>query len=241
MKRDVNFLLFGLLILLLIAMVAMAIYAQYEYQRCNTDYLTALEDIEEKNSQLNKKIAEINKTREELKSKERALVDIIKELNLSEQREVSLSGLFEDIKGEKELLEEDLEITAKERDRWRSNYTAAKMDLDMCEKNYELKERQLDLATKKISQIRFNVKSIGININKSRGYIDDIEDALEDINDDLSSLYQRVDDVENETLRDELEGDIEDIQNLINDALMRIITDLRNKMDSMEKKVKEID
>jgi len=225
-------------------MVAMAIYAQYEYQRCNTDYLIALEDIEEKNSQLNKKIAEINKTREELKSKERALVDVIRELNLSEQREVSLSGLFEDIKGEKELLEEELKITTEERDRWRSNYTAVKMDLDMCEKNYELKERQLDLATKKISQISLNVKYLGINVNKSKDQIGDIEEDIEDIDDDLSSLYRKVGDVENETtmgeLKEELRDDINDIRSLIAE-LKETIDNLRNTIDSMEKKVKEID
>lgn len=240
MRRDVNLLLFGLLLLLLVTMVVMVIYAQYEYQRLNTDYLATMGDLTRKESVLGNKSVEINKTRDELESAKRELADLIGELNLSEEREVSLGGLFEGLKGEKELLRENLDLTSMDRDRWHSNYTAAKNELAMCRKDYELKEMQLDSVTQKVSRISRNVKSMGISINKSRGYITGIEDGLEDIDDDLYSLYQKVGDVEDGSLREDLKDDINGIRDLIGE-LNDIITDLRNKMDSMEKKVREME
>ena len=241
MKRDVNLLLFTLLILLLVAMVAMTIYAQQEYQHRDADYLTALRDITKKDSLLDNRSVELNKTRDELERSRRELVDLIKELNISEEREVSLGGLFEGLKGEKELLKEDLETTAGDRDKWRSNYTMTQSELSMCEKDYELKVRQLDLAEEKISGISRNVKYLKINVNKSKDYVGDIEDHTDDIDDELASLHDKVGDVEDKALRDELEDDIGYIQDIINDKLKETITDLKKTLNSMEKQIKELD
>ncbi len=144
-----NFIFFGLLLLLLIAMVGVTLYSDYTYQGVNARYREFKKMFEHVEEDLNKSRAELNLKDKELQEKEQALVDIINELNLSKQRVSSLSDYYTTVRSEKDVLESDLSQTQEERDKWKTDYTTARTDLGVCEKNYDLKKeevKQLELT-----------------------------------------------------------------------------------------------
>lgn len=242
MKQDVNFFLLGLLVLVLVAMVAMALYAQSEYHSLSGKYETALEDLKGKSQELENRIDEVGKTRTELESKEKALADIVSELNLSAERESSLGGFFEDLKGEKEELEEDLSKTVQEKENWRFKYTATEKDLQVCEEGVKLKETQLVKERAKSAQLIRDIKDVGSWVNKSRDQLNNIDELTEKINTDLSALYKKVgdydepDEISNDA-KSEIKNGIDDIRSLADNKVADSIESLKGTLENIEKKI----
>jgi len=141
----------GLLILTVVSMVGLAVYFQSEYKSLAVEYNSALEKLQEKNAELDKKIQEVNETRQELESRERSLVDIVTELNLTKEKQASLGGFFENLKGEKQVLEENLNETRQEVASWKVKYNDVNHDLSLCNKEVSNK---VDLLNKEKARQR---------------------------------------------------------------------------------------
>lgn len=77
-------------------------------------------------------------------AREASLVDIMNELNLSKAKQASLGGFFEDLKGEKETLQENLSATEQDLQTWKTNYNGAKKDLQVCNQGLDRKEPATD-------------------------------------------------------------------------------------------------
>ena len=214
MRRDVNFVFFGLLILLLIAMVGVMLYSDYTYHRVNARYLKFREMFEQAQNDLNRSREEIKAKDEELQEKEQALIDIINELNLSKQRISSLSDYYTTVRSEKEDLERDLSRIEQERDRWKSDYLAAKQDLEVCEKNYNLKKREVELLESDIAVYRDYAAKLRVNIGIAREEAEDLMNALDIV--DCANASVCEDEIENIT---EMLQDLQSTLLLINDNI----------------------
>lgn len=217
MRRDVNFIFFGLLILLLISMTGIMLYSDYIYHKSNAEYLEFKRKYEKACDDLNESRAEVNAKNEELQGTEQALIDIINELNLSKQRVSSLSDYYTTVKGEKELLEGDLSKTEQERDKWKSDYVTARQDLGVCEKNFDLKKREVELLNSEIATYINSVDKLSADIGNATAQLEVIMEALGDLECNESSC-------------DDGKTTIEDLIN----SLQEILIQMDEEVDAMK-------
>ncbi len=239
MKRDVNFILLGLLITLLISMVGMAFYYQETYENLGLKHRTVLDEIEETRDRLNDTIAEVEIKSAELQKKEQILLDIINELNLSKQKTSSLGDYYEDVKGEKEALNESLSKTIDERDEYELKYSNSEQELEVCEEDKKLREDELSKANSDITKL----KSIG---NTLRTYSNNAYDILTDdkngVYENIEDCYDKIDRVNESINRNESDDALDDLGRLRNkfDELKKNIDDLNKKIDSIIEKISEL-
>lgn len=141
MKKDVNFIFFGLLLLLMIAMAGVMLYSDYTYHKVNGDYLRFKEmyDLAQKN---------LTNSREELQAKqlnleelEQNMTDLWNELQLSKTKESSLSGFYTTVQTQKQQLNESLGAAISARDRCRSDYETSRLTLSVCQRDIELEKK----------------------------------------------------------------------------------------------------
>ena len=187
MKKDINTILLGLVVFLLISIVVLTLYYQETYRNLDRNYREAT-------SKLNKTISEVKIKSEELNKREKELIDIINELNISKQRISSLSDYYESLKGEKEILENRLKTMESDRDKYKLNLDEKIQELKVCEKDKKLFSDELNNANAKISKAGGKVgnmskivHSMETNLDDMESIIDKIPDYLEDIEDDLNN------------------------------------------------------
>jgi chromosome segregation ATPase len=140
-KKDVNFIFFGLLLLLMIAMAGVMLYSDYTYHKVNGDYMRfkQMYDDAQKNLTISKENLKVQEL--VLNEKDRNLTDLWNELQLSKQKETSLSGYYTTVKTEKQQLNESLSTAISARDRYRSDYESSKLTLSVCQRDIELEKK----------------------------------------------------------------------------------------------------
>jgi len=240
MKKDVNFGMGAIILILLVSIVGITIYYNSTYQQLNLDYREAIENIKKTRDELNQTAEEIRIKNEELSKKEKVLIDIINELNLSKQRVTSLGEYYTSLKGEKETLEKGLDQTKKDRDNWKSEYTSAKVELDERTRSYELIKTQMVTINASLSRLQGMSDDIGSYVVEANNKIGDIEGKITTLDNDIDSLSRnigRVDDsCENETLEDRLKDQVDDVNSGLNqikekiNELENIINKIRNRI-----------
>ncbi|MBM3309333.1 MAG: hypothetical protein FJY77_03680, partial [Candidatus Altiarchaeales archaeon] len=166
MKRNVNFLLFGLVLLSVVAIIAISVLYSIRYDRFKESSGLLEKDLMAKVEELNRTLAEVKAKEELLNQKERVLSSYISELNLSKERETSLGGHFIDLKNEKIYLEDKLNKTLLDRDKWKTYYDTTKKDFDVCRLDYELEKERSEERLNEILRIR-NLKP-GLQTNTER-------------------------------------------------------------------------
>jgi len=245
MKQDVNFFLFGMLILLIFAMVGLVMYTEVEYKNLSNDYSDALKKLDNKTAELNKKIDENNQTRAELESRERSLVDIVKELNLTKEKQTSLGGFFENLKGEKQTLEENLTSTQGEVAKWKASYTDKKKDLDVCQNSVKLKEDQITKKDSKISYMTLKVKEASSYYNQTDENLFFVKKDLEDLSSQIDELYIATGDLKvpaeiSADAQDDIKSDLEDLRSYIRGKLGNAVISLGNSINNAKKSISSI-
>jgi chromosome segregation ATPase len=140
-KKDVNFIFFGLLLLLMIAMAGVMLYSDYTYHKVNGDYIRFKQMYDKAQDDLNQSKTDVRAKEMALDEKERELIDIVKELNLSKQKESSLSGYYVTVKSEKEQLNESLSTAISARDRYKADYESSRLTLSVCQRDIELEKK----------------------------------------------------------------------------------------------------
>lgn len=236
MKKNVNFSLLWLSLLMLVAMVVISFYFNLTYHRLQGRYDDALGNLEELSEQLRDKIAEVNETKNELDEKERILIDIVNKLNLTQKKVTSLSDFYTKEKGSREEVEDELEETERERDFWKLNYTQTKQDLQLWQKNYQIKEHELDIASSKIASLETIITEVERDITQEDGAdknLEDVEKKIGSIKGSLSDLEEDVEYVQGESVRSKLEEEIEDLWEWI-EKLENEIEDLKENLNEMK-------
>jgi chromosome segregation ATPase len=140
-KKDVNFIFFGLLLLLMIAMAGVMLYSDYTYHKVNGDYLRfkGMYDLAQKN---------LTNSREQLQAKqlnleelEQNMTDLWNELQLSKTKETSLSGYYTTVQTQKQQLNESLSTAISARDRCKADYESSRLTLSVCQRDIELEKK----------------------------------------------------------------------------------------------------
>ncbi|RLI90846.1 MAG: hypothetical protein DRO94_03505 [Candidatus Altiarchaeales archaeon] len=211
MKRDVNFILFGILILLIMSMVGMALYSDYTYHEINEKYREFKKKLDEAQRKLNETNMLLIEREMELNETERQLIDIINELNLSKQKISSLGEYYKNLRGRNEELEEELNKVKDDRDLWKSNYFEVKEDLGFCNQSLKLCNSQLYSKDLKIEKLR-------VEINNFNSYLEEINEGLDNMTDFI------IFNVENTSLREGLIEEVNSLRNLIQDIQAKLVT-----------------
>jgi chromosome segregation ATPase len=245
MKRDVNLFFLGLLVLIIISMVGMGLYFQNEYKGLASEYNSALQKLEEKNAELDKKIVEINTTREELDARERSLVDIVKELNLTKEKQTSLGGFFENLKGEKETLEENLTSTQGEVVKWKASYADKKKDLDVCQNSVKLKEEQITKKDAKINYMALKGREASNYFNQTDENLFFVKKDLDDLASQVDDLYMATGDLKvpdqiSADSQDDIQNDLDDLRSYIRGKLGNAVMSLGNSINNAKKSISSI-
>jgi len=241
MKKDVNFTLFGIIILLLFSIAGITIYYSLTYQRLNSDYQEAIDDVRRTTDDLNRAAEEIMLKEKELNKTEDDLIHIINELNLSKQQVTSLGGYYTDLKGEKESIEANIDRIKGERDTWKSEYTSAKVDLELWQGRYTNLNRTFSTVNSSLQGFRDMGNDITEYANEGKGYVNDIDDIkISEIKSYISALSNHINSIEQacengtvEEVEDELDEDKEGIFKAVND-INEIVMELEKILDKIK-------
>ncbi len=155
MKRDVNFGLLLIIIATLISFSAFTVYYQKSFKNLSTDYYGKLSELDSVADQLTLEKGRLNQTSYQLQVKEK--------------RESELSGIYTDLRVEKEGVEADLKTV--------QEALSAEQD--------KLREAQ-DELTQTLDELT-TTKS---DLENAQERIDDLKDEIDDLEDQVASLCQ---------------------------------------------------
>ncbi len=205
MKKDVNLIFFGLVVFLLISILGITLYYQETYKSLDASHQEAMDKIIDTECKLNDTLAEVEAKSAELDQRERDLIDIYNELNISKQKISSLSSFYEEVSSEKDNLEDKINFAEADRDRYKLSLDEASQELLVCERDKELFSDEVSEANSKILEARGkleenmskavlildtyldNIKNLlDEEIGGEDGDIEKILDELEDVKDDFN-------------------------------------------------------
>lgn len=240
MKKNVNLFLFALLIVVLISMIAMALYFNNNYENLIVRYNIAIKNVNDLTQKLNETIIEVNKKNLELVEREKILNDIIKELNLSEQKVSTLGEFYTKEKSIREELQENLKDTERERDKWKLQYTETKQDLEIWKKNYDIKVQELNTANKRINLLNSIVNDISSEISSSDGAdktTTELQGLVNTIDSELDQLEKLINEIDDPSLRADFNEKASDVSNAIS-SLKTKIEKLRTSINVIKNSLK---
>ncbi len=235
MKKDVNFALFGIIILLLFSIAGITVYYNISYQRLNSEYLGAIDNIRRTKDELNKTAGEVALKNKELVEKERNLIDIINELNLSKQQITSLGEYYTDLKGEKKSIEAKIDQIKGERDKWKSDYTSAKVDLEHCQRSYDAMQIKFNRVNSSLAGFQKMGGDIAGYINEGRGYTAKLDIQASRIADDIDELRDQIGRLDTACEN----GSIDEIKNNMV-SIREGIYDAKDEIEKMTQELKKI-
>jgi chromosome segregation ATPase len=242
MKQNVNFFLMFILVLMLGVMVVMVVWVQGEYRNLHDEYISKNELLEQKNQELVNMSEEINTTRSDLEDRQRALVDIVKELNLSAERESSLGGFFENVKGQKQVLETNLNSTVQEKENWKKLYNTAQNDLGICDKAKQIALDDVKKRDGTIAGLRRDFGTLSLSVNSSKTQLSSIASTVSSLRDDLSDLSKAVTAMSepadiSKSSKSAIKDGLSDAQSTIDNRLDSLITSLRSTLNDIGKRI----
>jgi chromosome segregation ATPase len=227
MEYDVNIILMGLVIFLVLSMIMLVVYYRMTYEDLNVRYRLKMLALENTTKTLNSTMMRVQARDEELSRIEKQLRDYASELNLSQSRESVLGDHFTKVKGEKEEVEDKLNKTSLERARYESMYNKYYTDYRVCKQDYDNKVSELEDANTKIGGMISKAIQIG---GKSDGVEGGLIRVLDDetSNNDLNTISKKA-------------GDIDDLADGIkNDTIKEDIQDLANDIRSIKREIEAV-
>ncbi|MFH0860425.1 MAG: hypothetical protein V1921_04440 [Candidatus Altiarchaeota archaeon] len=239
MKHNVNFLLFGLLLLTIISMLLLGLYYRSTYMKLNTRYRDAISDVNKVAQDLNSTLREAKAKEELLNAKEKQLSSYMGELNLSKERESFFGEHFTELKDEKTGLEQDLNTTLYEKERLSGLYYDAKQEYDVCSTDLGRKAAQLNTATieiQRITSITTNMRNTGSELSST---MTSAKSKASDVEGTAESIDSKVSQVTDSDLRGQLESDVTKMKSDLN-SLERKLDDLQSQVNAIITGVEDI-
>jgi chromosome segregation ATPase len=160
MKHNVNYILLGLVLMVLVSMIGLVIYYYVTFEGLRSKYNLALEDLSNVSYQMNQTSIELRTKERMLDEKERILLNYLGELNISRQRVDSIEDHFLREQEKAQLLETNLGSTQSERDRYASLYNKYYEESQQYQRRYEQTKTQLDSAESRIVAARLESQQI---------------------------------------------------------------------------------
>ncbi len=184
MKRNVNFSLFFLIIIILGSLIGLTSYYQNTYM--------------EQSRKLQEKTQEFEVAIEELRAKKTMLNETTYQLQVEAESKEKLGGLYTDVKEEKETVKKSLEDTKQQLDSTlitlestRDELQATKTELDEKKSQIEQYEEDIIKYKDKIDDLDGHMKSVTDNLNEltvssacadeHQGVLDLVNTALDDV------------------------------------------------------------
>ena len=245
MKQDVNFFLLGLLVFMVMAMIGLVMYSQFEYQNLHNEHLDALNKLDNKSAELNKTIDEVNRAKADLDAREASLVDIMNQLNLTKAKQASLGGFFDNLKGEKEILAENLSATQQDLQKSKTDYTGAKKDLQVCQQGLNSANQELTKKDAKIASMLTNIKYASVSLNQTDDSVFFMNKDLDDLKSQITDLYNAVGKMKtpdniSAASKSNIKGQLDDMQSYIDGKLANSLTSLINSINNAKKSISSI-
>jgi len=152
MRKDVNFVLFILIIVTLLAFVGFSTYYQKTFRNVSTEYEQKISELDEVSSSLQVAQTNLSKTSRELKVKA--------------EREEDLSKKYTDVKDE--------------RDQFESSFLETREQLTETTEELENTKSELDTANAEISDLNSEVSSLKDTIASKNTAIDALQQCASD-------------------------------------------------------------
>lgn len=232
MKQNINFILFGLLLLTIASIVGLTLYYRSTYHGLEAMYSDALSDVDRTYTELNRSLEQAREKEALLNKKEQILLDYISELNLSKERESSLEEHFSSLRGEKEDLEYQLNASEREATTWKTKYEEAKGDLDVCNVDYRVKVSELEQSQRSVSECRANAVLIYDKADDLRDSVNDLKRDVGVISAQSNLIEGNISQVSDTSLRFNLQNSIDEIQSRVSSS-NGIIADLLDYISSV--------
>lgn len=200
-KKDVNFVFFGLLLLMMVAMAGVMLYSDYTYHKVNGDYIRFKQMYDQAQQDLNASKQEVRAEKLRLDDLKQNMTDLWNELQLSKQKETSLSTYYTSVKTEKQQLNENLSKALTDIDRCRSDYESSRLTLSVCQRDIELEKKSVTACNTKLNTYKVGAANAALKA-------ENLKELLEGL------------DCENETSCEKDYGDAEtllrDLQSILN-------------------------
>ncbi|MBU0762417.1 MAG: hypothetical protein KKD39_05275 [Candidatus Altiarchaeota archaeon] len=206
MKHNVNYILLGLVLAILISMIGLVIYYYVTFEGLRTDYNKALDNLENVSQEMNRTHIELMAKESMLAEKEKILLEYLGELNISKQRETSISEHFLNEKAKAETLEMNLDSTTSERDRYASLYNKYYEESQQFQLKYTQTKSELDTATTRISRAKGDAAEIS-------NMLSEIDAELSSLTNDVGNIKSKANTIQsksNNATIDGLANDVED-------------------------------
>lgn len=205
MKHNVNYVLLGIIIVILVSWVGLIGYGYVTFQGLRTQYNVALAELENTSREVNRTHNELMVKESLLAEKEKILLDYLGELNISKQRETSISEHFLNEKEKAEQLETNLESASTDRDRYQSLYNKYFDESQLYQTKYTESKTNLDSAQNKIGRAKGDATEIN-NI------LEDVEAELSAITSELAKIKTKADSIQDKTTNSTIDGLAYDIE-----------------------------
>jgi len=213
MKHTVNWLLFVLVVVSILAMTGMALYYKKTYDDLSVRYQSAQGEVFAAAEQLNRTITEVNAKEEMLNEKERVLNTYMSELNLSKERETSLGAHFTDLKKMNTQLETNLSSTTTDRNRWKTSYDTTKKDLDVCKVDYEVEKSESEERLEEILRVRSLKLGMETAVDRAVDSEGDANAKADDIAGTAGEIKSLAAGINDTTLKNQITSKADDIKN----------------------------
>lgn len=226
MKRDINYAIMGLLLMVLLSFAAFSVYYQYTFRDLGRRYTNARGELVRTSLELNRTQHELEKRDVELVERERTIEqkeNVIDEyfsaLNLSRQRESSLGDMFNQIRTENALLAKSLSDTQNELDK-------TVKDFNELTKSFNKKAAQLETIGNLFGQVDASLVYMRDRMQEIRFEANDLDDTIDEMDDPVKQ-------VQSNAVREELQYRLDDLEVNIVD-LIYALNKLESKMNDTE-------
>lgn len=217
MKHNVNYVLLVVILFSVLSFVGLIVLhyvsingiesSYVEVEGLRTKYNTALERVENLSAEMNETHMELMEKEKLLNEKEKILLQYLGQLNLSKQREDSISEHFVKEKEKVEGLEDNLDQTRDDRDRYASLYNKYYKESEDLSSDLKRTKGDLDDAKDKIARAKGDATEIN-NI------VEDMDGELNAMANQIARIKETAEDIDdnrkNSTVVKDLSNDVED-------------------------------
>ena len=212
MKHNVNFGLLGLLLMVIVAMIALVLYYYTTYEGLSKRYDDALANLQNVSEGMNRTQMDLAAKEQQLSEKERRLLEMTTDTNVSKEQVQFISGQYTHLKDKADDLSTDLNATRDERNKYAAQADKYYKDSVQWQGKYTDTNNALTSANNRITRIR--------------GSLVELDTAFSPMGDEMASMKDSLTEVD--SLADAIKAGRSN-QTIVNSKA----TELKDTVDSM--------
>jgi chromosome segregation ATPase len=221
MKHDVNFGLLGLLLLVIVAMIGLVIYYYTTYEKLKGKYDEALVNLENITVKVNRTQNDLAVRESLLKLREEVIQNYSRDLEILQQSKTSIGGQYNKLADKATDLEENLNSTAAERNKFAAQADRYYADSLEWKGKYDRTNSDLTAANSKITQKRGEAIALEEKMGQINAKLDELSAKVSNVNSLNTNIYNQAN-----------SSTIRGMSNDIKDAAAKM-TEMTNAIDDM--------